>query len=130
MEPYKILVVEDHRDTADVLVRLLRTCGYQVTLATGYIAAITLAIRDRFDLLLADICLPDGDGCDLLREIRGFYPVEGIAFSGRGMKADVDRCLHAGYHAHILKPASIQRICADIERARVAKPLHELPAAI
>ena len=41
------------------------------------------------------------------------------------MKADVDRCVRAGFRAHFLKPTSIETVCAEIERARVARTLTE-----
>jgi CheY-like chemotaxis protein len=110
MRNLRILCVEDHRDTADGLGRLLRLWGYNATAVYSFRDAIAAAKAQPFDLLLSDIELPDGDGCDLLRQIKGMYPIRGVAISGYGMPQDVERCLKAGYLCHILKPASAPRI--------------------
>lgn len=102
--PAKILVVDDHADSASMLGLLLRRDGYNARVATGYRSALDAAAKERFDLLLSDIELRDGDGCDLLKEMRGLYPIPGIAVSAHGAEADVKRCLAAGFQRHILKP--------------------------
>src|SRR5688500_1837190 len=64
---YTILVVEDDPASATALARLLRLLGHTVKTAAGIAPALTLAQQERFDLLLCDIALPDGSGCDLMR---------------------------------------------------------------
>jgi CheY-like chemotaxis protein len=110
MRNLRILCVEDHRDTAEGLGRLLRLWGCNATAVYSYRDAVAAAKAQHFDLLLIDIGLADGDGCDLLREIQRSYPIRGIALSGYGMPRDVERCLTAGYLYHLLKPVSAQRI--------------------
>jgi CheY-like chemotaxis protein len=75
---------------------VLRKLNYDVTAANGYKSALDKARARRFDLLLTDTGLPDGDGCELLAELRELYPIDGIAISGYGMPQDVERCLAAG----------------------------------
>ena len=110
MRSLRILCAEDHRDTADCLWRLLQRMGFDATVVHSYRDAVTAAKSTRFDVLLCDIGLPDGNGCDLLQELQALYPIPGVALSGYGMAQDVERCLNAGYLHHILKPASVQRI--------------------
>ena len=110
MRSLRILCAEDHRDTADCLWRLLHRMGFDATVVHSYRDAVAAVKAKQFDVLLCDIGLPDGDGCDLLAEIRTLYPIRGVALSGYGMPQDVERCLNAGYLHHILKPASVQRI--------------------
>src|SRR4051812_35556340 len=110
MRNVSILCVEDHRDTADALGRLLRLWGYDATVVYSYQDAMGAAKARRFDLLVSDVELPDGDGCALLHEILALYPIRAVAISGYGMPKDVERCLRSGYLYHLLKPTTAQRV--------------------
>jgi CheY-like chemotaxis protein len=124
MRSLKILVVEDHHETAESLSRLLRLDGYTVLTAESFASAMDVVRAGPVDLLLCDIALPDGDGCDLLRQIRCLFPVEGIAISGYGRAKDVERCLAAGYARHLLKPVTVEQIeesIAGIEGLRTGR---------
>src|SRR5687767_15992259 len=92
-----ILLVEDHADTAILFAKLLRRDDHYVAVASDYASAIALAQSRRFDVLVCDIGLPDGDGCDLLREVRSLYPVRGLAVTGYGTYRDLRRCTEAGF---------------------------------
>jgi len=76
-----------------------------------------LAKSETFDLLLCDIGLPDGDGCDLMRELHALYKLEGVAVTGYGMAHDVERCLGAGFNSHVLKPISFDKLLTTLEQA-------------
>jgi two-component system CheB/CheR fusion protein len=108
--PLRILVVDDHVDTAQMLTRLLSRSGYVVRYATGFDSAITAARTERFDLLLCDIGLPDGDGCDLLGQVLALYPVKAIAVTGYGLPNEIDKFKTAGFHAILMKPYDFDRI--------------------
>jgi two-component system CheB/CheR fusion protein len=118
LRPCRILLVEDHADTALMMLRLLARRGYAVTLATTF-AEATQAIESRtFDLLLSDLGLPDGSGLDLMRAVASRSPkLPGIALSGYGMPDDARKSLDAGFLAHIPKPIAIERLWAAIDRA-------------
>ena len=66
-----ILLVEDHADTATALSRLLRRTGHTVSVAASVADAVQVNEGGNIDLLICDIGLPDGDGRDLLRQLRG-----------------------------------------------------------
>jgi CheY-like chemotaxis protein len=123
VRPANILVVEDHADSARALARLLSSEGHHVSHAEGYATAMQMAQSQRFDLLLTDLGLPDGDGCALLAEMRSLYHVPAIAVTGYGMAPDVRRCRDAGFDAHILKPIKAQVLFSSIERVLVGQPL-------
>src|SRR5215212_7208058 len=79
----KILLVEDHDDTARALARLLNLSGYCVQTAGTFAGAIELCGKQKFDLLISDVGLPDGSGYDLMREIVARRCTsKGIAVSG------------------------------------------------
>ena len=105
--PCRILLVEDHHDTREVLSRLLAALGCVVTPVGTVTEAIAAADRQPFDLLLSDIGLPDGSGTDVMRHVapRG---LKGIALSGFGQDDDVRRSREAGFATHLIKPVNVK----------------------
>lgn len=110
----RLLVVDDHADTAAMLARFLRKAGYETHTAASVGEAFTKATAQRFDILISDMGLPDGSGIDLMQRVREQYPIQGIAVSGNGMEADVERCLEAGFARHLLKPILLDRLRATV----------------
>jgi len=119
--PLRILVVDDHEDTTRFLTRLLTGSGYAATGADGFHAALDAAKASRFDLLLCDIGLRDGDGCDLLAQVLTMYPVRAIAVTGLGMPDDFHRFEAAGFDHWLVKPVEFAKLREAIERVAVAR---------
>jgi PAS domain S-box-containing protein len=117
----RILVVEDHADTATVLARLLARCGHTVTTVSNAAAALELAAKEKFDVLVSDIGLPDATGYDLMRQIAARFPIKGIAMSGYGMDEDLRKSREAGFSDHIVKPVNLAQLEQAIHRAAEAK---------
>ena len=119
----RVLVVEDHPDTAEQFARLLRRAGHEVVCAGGIKEAQTYALvaadQNRtcaFDILISDLDLPDGSGRELMRHLAQRYPIHGIAISGHGMKEDVDGSMQAGFSYHITKPVNWAELKAVIDK--------------
>jgi PAS domain S-box-containing protein len=112
--PLRILLVDDHRDTALTLRRLLVRQGYDVIVAETLHGALRLAAARNFNLLISDIGLPDGTGFDLLRQIRERQPIDAIALSGFGMEDDLRKSREAGFSDHLIKPINLDRLQAAI----------------
>ncbi len=115
----RILLVEDHEDTRAALARLLRRRGFEVALAGSAAEARALANQQTFDLLISDIGLPDGDGFELMSDLRG-RGLKGIALTGYGMETDVERSRQAGFLAHLTKPiriVTLDRVLAEAAQA-------------
>lgn len=112
----RILLVEDHGDTARIMKRLLTARGCEVQTAGDVAGALNLASGPhRFDLLISDLGLPDGSGTDLIRELRRRgHTIPAIAVSGYGQEEDVRRSREAGFSAHLIKPTSVQRLAQTI----------------
>ena len=124
IENLRILLVEDHADTAEAMADLLSLMGHQVTTAGTVAAALETVRRERFDLLLSDLGLPDGSGLDVMREISHNGGIPGIALSGYGMEDDVLRSHEAGFSKHLTKPVTLPALEAAIRqtlRDRVEK---------
>lgn len=105
----RILLAEDHKDTADVTARLLRKTGHAVTVARNFGEAIQAGMAG-FDLLLADIGLPGKNGIDVLIELRRHHSFRSIALTAYCTRAEVQKCIDAGFDAHILKPFELTEV--------------------
>ncbi|MFZ1220024.1 MAG: ATP-binding protein [Chthoniobacterales bacterium] len=112
----EILLVEDHKDTARVLGRILKNAGYEVSHAETVAGARELATTRRFDLVISDVGLPDGSGLDLMRGLREEQNLTGIALSGFGTDDDVAASVAAGFAEHLTKPVDWDRLKSAIER--------------
>jgi two-component system CheB/CheR fusion protein len=114
----KILLVEDHGDTAHVIGRLLGAHGHSVRHAGDVATALELVDQESFDVMLSDLGLPDGSGHDLMRALaaRG-KRLPAIALSGYGMAADVQASRDAGFLEHVTKPVDIESLLTAINRA-------------
>ena len=124
--PLRILLVEDHGDTAVMMQCLLVTQGHEVETAGDVSTAVTLAESRPFDLLVSDLGLPDGSGVDLMRTLRQRgHALPGVALSGFGQDEDIRRSREAGFAAHLTKPASPERLLEVIDD--VAGPLDAGP---
>ena len=112
----RILLVDDHEDTLEFMGRFLTLSGHQVVTAATYEKALTVGRQEKFDLVISDLGLPDGSGYELMRALQSLSPVKGIALSGYGMKADVDRSLAAGFSIHLTKPCDLSVLNTTIEK--------------
>lgn len=112
----RILLVEDHLDSAKALARLLKTVGHKVETANTVASALRAARAGNYDLLISDIGLPDGTGLDLMRQIRQNSRMCGIALSGYGMSDDIHRSIEAGFAEHLTKPVNMDRLEESIAR--------------
>ncbi|MBA3608452.1 MAG: PAS domain S-box protein [Chthoniobacterales bacterium] len=106
----QLLIVEDHETTRTVLSRLLSRDGHTVTTAGTIHEALLAFGAARFDLVVSDLGLPDGNGLDLMRELQRQRPVPGIALSGYGMEEDLRQSKAAGFFAHLVKPVNIEQL--------------------
>jgi PAS domain S-box-containing protein len=114
--PLRLMVVEDHADTARVLSRLLKASGHLVSTATSAADALALADEHPFDILISDLGLPDMTGYELMQTIKARHGVKGIAMSGYGMEEDISRGEQAGFSAHLTKPVNFDQLQQAIRR--------------
>jgi CheY-like chemotaxis protein len=113
-----ILVVEDHPDTRRALEMFLQLLGHQTKLAADIKEALEMAAAGRrFDLLLSDLRLPDGNGWDLLRRLEegGWRPKHAIALSGWSSETDLAKSKSVGFQAHLIKPLAPEALKTALE---------------
>ena len=111
---FQILLVDDHTDTCAVLQKLLAARGHRVTAAHDMRSALDKGEREHFDLLISDVGLPDGSGMELMTRLRATSRIPGIAMSGFGTSADMEKSLAAGFFEHLVKPVTMERLEAAI----------------
>ncbi len=114
----RILLVEDHATTAALMARLLRKRGHRVELAHTKADAIATGTAGKFDVVISDLGLPDGNGYEVMEALRSHSTVFGIALSGYGMESDIERSAQAGFQLHLTKPVDAQKLYHAIEKDR------------
>jgi two-component system KDP operon response regulator KdpE len=112
-----VLVVEDEPQVRRFLRVSLSSHGYRVVEATSVREAERLATSHNPDLFVLDLGLPDGDGIDLTRALRGWTRAPIIVLSARGREEDKVSALDAGADDYLTKPFGVNELLA---RMRVA----------
>ena len=125
----RILLVEDHLRTRATLARLLESWGHSVQQADTLAQGRQLIRSQSFDLLVTDVALPDGEGSDLMREIRETsQATPGIAVTGFESPASAAASMEAGFLLHFTKPIPTEKLKTAIEeiaRAQQGMTKHE-----
>jgi len=112
----RVLMVEDHEPTRLVLMQLLSRRNHTVFPAKSLSEARHIASREKLDLVISDIGLPDGDGYTLMAELRKNFGLNGIALTGYGMEHDILRARQAGFTSHLVKPVSIESLTQILKK--------------
>ncbi|MDQ2918447.1 MAG: response regulator [Verrucomicrobiota bacterium] len=112
----RVIVVEDHADTAEGLRRFLTSIGYHVYIAPDVASARALAKAVEYDILLSDLRLPDGTGWELMQELSAEGRVPAIAMSGYNSDEDVRRSMQVGFLYHIAKPLAPETLSRALDQ--------------
>jgi PAS domain S-box-containing protein len=121
---FRILVVDDNEDAADVLAELLSARGYWTQVAHDAPTALRIAEEFTPDIAFLDIGLPVMDGYELaarLREIEALSGMRLIAVTGYGQESDRQKTRAAGFHHHLVKPVDIDAL-EKVVRAYLRQP--------
>jgi DNA-binding response OmpR family regulator len=104
----RILYIENHEDSRQMLAVMLGQAGYEVATTTSAGNGLSLARLERFDLYILDSRFSDGTGIDLCRQIRAFDPDTPIIFySSAAYESDIKAGMAAGAQCYLIKPAGI-----------------------
>ncbi|HEU4594002.1 MAG TPA: PAS domain S-box protein [Pyrinomonadaceae bacterium] len=113
-----VLLVEDARDTLDMLRLVFGSRGYRTTACESAEEALRVAESTRFDIIVSDIGLPRIDGYDLIRRLRRLphlSDIPAVALTGYAAPKDAESALAAGFDAHIPKPVDPSALAEEIE---------------
>jgi PAS domain S-box-containing protein len=113
VRPLRLLLVEDHLPSLQVLANLLIRDGHHVVAVGTITEAMAAAKAQTFNLVISDLGLPDGTGNQLMEKLRLDHGLKGIALSGYGMDEDITRSRDAGFVTHLVKPVHM----AELQRA-------------
>jgi two-component system, cell cycle response regulator DivK len=103
----KILLVEDHQETINVMKKELEVLGYEVAVAKNGVDAVEMARALRPDLIVMDIAMPKVDGLEATARIRKQPETQAtpiLAATARIIEADREKCLASGCNEYITKP--------------------------
>lgn len=117
-----VLIADDEEGIRNLVAHWLTHDGHQVKAVTNASEAIRMLARHRFDLVITDVVMPDGDGFELIGACRKSQPQARIvAISGGGQYIQRDECLTLalglGAHATVAKPFNREQLHAGIELA-------------
>jgi len=114
----KILVLEDHAPLREQLERALTEAGFQTQSVGTGAEALARARRETFDLLIADIFLPDGSGIQVFREMRTLAPdLAGVVITGHSTWELAVEALNAGFVGFLVKPLVTEQLVAAVVNA-------------
>lgn len=115
----RILVVEDNEKNMKLFRDVLEATGYLPLEASSGGEAVALAAEAGPALVLMDIQLPDMDGTEALRRLRGDEQTAGIpvlALTAQAMQGDRERFLAAGFDGYLSKPVDVTELVATVSR--------------
>lgn len=120
-----ILYIEDNADNMLLVRRALEARGYRVVGAEDGLTGLSLVERERPDVVLLDINLPDVDGYEVVRRLRAnqtsrSLPV--VAITAKALPGDAERALAAGCDLYMSKPIAVRELWATLERILSAQP--------
>lgn len=127
MNPLSILVADDEDSIRSLLQHFLGKCGHQVTVVGNAREACAAMSQRTFDLVVTDVLMPDGDGIDLITELKKVQPgARIVAMSGGGRYLEGSDYLKLakglGAHGAIMKPFTWEQLQAEIELAMAPRP--------
>jgi CheY-like chemotaxis protein len=116
---HRLLLVEDNEDNRTIYCTLLRHLGYQVIEAQDGVQAVELARRERPDLILMDISIPEMDGWEATRILRRDPTTRSIpivALTAHALEDDRERAAEVGFSSYLAKPIEPRAVVAEVRR--------------
>jgi two-component system cell cycle response regulator DivK len=117
--PPKVLIVEDNELSRDMLSRRLRRKGYEVLVAVDGGEGVAMVKKEKPDIVLMDLSLPDMDGwyaTRVLKENEATASIPVIALTAHAMSGDREKALEAGCDDYDTKPIDLRRLLSKINR--------------
>jgi signal transduction histidine kinase len=129
----KILLAEDNEVNQKIACGMLKKLGYtDVDIVDNGNKAVQQLLKEDYDLVLMDVQMPECDGLEACRQIRGIseqvqldekvrnpkIPV--IALTANAMSADIEQCLASGMNGHIGKPININKLNSELKKWIIA----------
>ena len=119
LDGVRVLVVDDERDSLELVRRLLKECKADVLLASSAEDGLRLVSENSPDVIVSDIGMPGKDGLEMMRELRARSALKqaripAIALTAFARSEDRTRAMLAGYQVHLSKPVEPQELLAAV----------------
>ncbi len=119
--PLRLLLAEDNTVNQKLALRLLERMGYRADVAANGLEVLEALQRQRYDVILMDVQMPEMDGLEASRAIHEAWPGEQcpriIAMTANAMQGDREECLAAGMDDYLTKPIQLQVLQQALELA-------------
>jgi PAS domain S-box-containing protein len=128
--PRRMLIVDDNRDSAESLAKLLQLAGNEIHTAYDGLAAVEAAAALRPEVVVLDIGLPKLNGYEVARRIRALpwgQAMVLVALTGWGQPEDRERSRAAGFNGHMVKPADHVALMRLLANSRLNDLQHGAP---
>ncbi len=116
--PLNILLAEDNTTNQKLALRLLERLGYRADVAVNGLEVLEAMGRQRYDVVLMDVQMPELDGLEATRQIRRIWPGEQgpyiIALTANAMQGDREQCLAAGMDNYVSKPIRVEELISAL----------------
>jgi len=120
--PLRILLAEDNVVNQKVALRMLERMGYRADVAANGLEVLEALERQRYDVVLMDVQMPEIDGMEATRRIHERWPAGQrpriIAMTAHALSGDQERCLEAGMDDYISKPVRMEELMGALERCQ------------
>ena len=125
--PLHVLLAEDNAVNRKVAVRLLQKRGHTVVAVEDGRQALRALDRERFDVVVMDVQMPELDGLEATEALRARERIQGghvpvVALTAHAMKGDRERCLDVGMDAYVSKPVDAEELFTTLERVVTGEP--------
>jgi len=120
LDGVRVLIVDDDADSREMLAMVLERSGAKIDMAESAAEAVAAFQSQHPHALLLDLGLPDEDGFQLLKKLRGLASegedIPAIALTGYGSAEDQERSREGGFQAHLVKPVALSDVIASVVR--------------
>ncbi len=124
----RILLAEDNLVNQKVALLMLKRLGYSADVAANGLEVLDALVRQHYDVILMDVQMPEMDGLETARRIRGMRlksPPKILAMTAYALEGDRKKCLDAGMDGYISKPVQIEELQLALEGLSKAQGLSE-----
>ncbi|MBI5081796.1 MAG: response regulator, partial [Chloroflexi bacterium] len=116
-------LTEDNTVNQKLALRILQRMGYRADVAANGLEALAALRRQRYDVILMDVQMPEMDGLEATRQIRSTFTPDQqphiIAMTANAMQGDREVCLEAGMNDYVSKPIQIKELQAALESVKI-----------
>jgi CheY-like chemotaxis protein len=121
--PLRILLAEDNAVNQKLAIKLLSQMGYRADVAGNGLEAIEAIERQKYDVVLMDVQMPEMDGLEASRQICARWPrgerPRIVAMTANAMQGDKERCFEAGMDDYVSKPVRVGELISALYQVQI-----------